>query len=154
MASPRGLRRVTLPKPTEMEALALLRRETAQGAAFDNEAFAPLAEGLRRYFRGDPVDFSLVGLDLDGLTPFQRRVLEAVRGIPRGQVQSYGQVAAAIGRPLAARAVGTALAGNPLCLLIPCHRVVASDGRLGGFGGGTEMKRRMLALEGVPLGSP
>ncbi len=86
-------------------------------------------------------------LDLANATDFQREVWAALRQIPAGQTESYGQVAAAIGRAGAARAVGSACAANPIPLLIPCHRVLASGGRLGGFSGGLPWKRRLLANE-------
>ncbi|HVS40655.1 MAG TPA: methylated-DNA--[protein]-cysteine S-methyltransferase [Candidatus Dormibacteraeota bacterium] len=91
-----------------------------------------------------------VRVDLGGLTGFQRDVLEATRTIPRGEVRTYGWVAREIGRPGAVRAVGTALGHNPIPLVIPCHRVVQGDWRLGQYsGGGPEAKRRVLAAEGV-----
>ncbi len=91
-------------------------------------------------------------IDLSCLTPFQQRVLRKVRTIPPGEVRSYRWVAKAIGAERAARAVGTALAKNPVPLLIPCHRVVKSDGRLGEYsGGGPSVKARLLAFEGVDL---
>jgi len=104
---------------------------------------------LRRFFadftafRG-PVDLSLVG-------SFQRRVLEQLRRIPKGQVRTYRDIAREIGQPGATRAVGTACARNPLPLIIPCHRVVRSDGGLGGYSlrGGVALKKRLLAGEGV-----
>ena len=90
-------------------------------------------------------------LDLKTATDFQRQVWAALRQIPAGQTKSYGQVAAAMGRPGAARAVGNACAANPIPLLIPCHRVLASGGRLGGFSGGLPWKRRLLAQEGLAV---
>lgn len=91
-------------------------------------------------------------LDLSAQTPFRRQVLEATRKIPRGEVRTYGALAASLGRPGAARAVGTALAHNPLPLLIPCHRVVAAHFRLGQYSdGGPLMKRRLLADEGADV---
>ncbi|MBZ0161064.1 MAG: methylated-DNA--[protein]-cysteine S-methyltransferase [bacterium] len=91
-------------------------------------------------------------IDLSRLTPFQQRVLRKVRTIPVGEVRSYRWVAQAIGSERAARAVGTALAENPVPLLIPCHRVVRSDGRLGEYsGGGPSVKATLLAFEGVDL---
>jgi len=84
---------------------------------------------------------------LEGVSAFRQAVLEATARIPYGQVRTYGQVAAAIGRPAAARAAGQALHHNPLPLLIPCHRVVGAGGGLVGFGSGVEMKQRLLALE-------
>jgi methylated-DNA-[protein]-cysteine S-methyltransferase len=93
-------------------------------------------------------------IDLSPLTPFQQRVLQQVRTIPAGEVRSYRWVAQAIGSGRAARAVGTALAKNPVPLLIPCHRVVRSDGRLGEYsGGGPFVKAKLLAFEGVDLES-
>lgn len=92
-------------------------------------------------------------VDLSRLTSFQRRVLEKVREIPRGEVRPYAWVARAIGFPRAVRAVGTALGKNPVPLLIPCHRVIRSVGGLGGYSaGGPTMKARILAFEGVDLG--
>jgi methylated-DNA-[protein]-cysteine S-methyltransferase len=93
-------------------------------------------------------------IDLSRLTPFQRKVLQKVRIIPAGEVRSYRWVAKAIGAERAVRAVGTALAKNPIPLLIPCHRVVRSDGRLGEYsGGGSSVKAKLLAFEGVDLES-
>jgi methylated-DNA-[protein]-cysteine S-methyltransferase len=98
------------------------------------------------WFRGSPVR---VRLKLE-VSPFVRRVYGVVRRIPRGKVLSYGEVAEAAGKPGAARAVGNAMARNPICLFIPCHRVVASSG-LGGFGGegGVAQKKLLLGLEGL-----
>jgi len=86
-------------------------------------------------------------LDLSGGTTFQRKVWEALRQIPAGRTKSYGQLAAALGRPGAARAVGSACGANPIPLLIPCHRVLAAGGGLGGFSGGLHWKRQLLARE-------
>jgi O-6-methylguanine DNA methyltransferase len=88
-----------------------------------------------------------VPVDLSGVPAFQRRVLQALRRVPYGRTITYGQLAARAGRPRAARAVGQAMAHNPVPLIVPCHRVVASGGGLGGFGGGLALKRRLLALE-------
>ena len=91
-------------------------------------------------------------IDLSHLTPFQRRVLQKIRTIPAGQVRSYRWVAKAIGAERAVRAVGTALAKNPVPLLVPCHRVIRSDGRLGEYsGGGPSVKAKLLAFEGADL---
>ena len=104
-----------------------------------------LERELIAYFAGQPVNFT-VPLAPAGLTPFQVRVLEQCRLIPYGEVRTYGWLAARVGKPGAARAVGQAMARNPLPLLIPCHRVVAADG-LGGFGGGLALKARLLDQE-------
>jgi O-6-methylguanine DNA methyltransferase len=113
----------------------------------------PELEGLARqldaYLRGELQAFD-VPLDLRG-TPFQRRVWAEVAAIPRGEVRTYAQVAATIGTPAAARAVGAANGANPVPIVVPCHRLVGSGGDLRGYRGGLEWKRRLLALEaGAP----
>ncbi|MCL2669197.1 MAG: methylated-DNA--[protein]-cysteine S-methyltransferase, partial [Syntrophaceae bacterium] len=112
----------------------------------------PLHRLLSRFLSGEAVDFSKLALDFEGVTPFVRRTLEVCRQIPSGRVTTYGTLAAAVGAPGAARAVGNAMALNPFALIIPCHRVIASGGKLGGFGGGRlalNMKRSLLEREGV-----
>jgi methylated-DNA-[protein]-cysteine S-methyltransferase len=101
--------------------------------------------------RGEADDLVDVPLALDALPPFRRRVLEIVRTIPAGETLSYGDVATAVGSPGAARAVGQALGRNPFPIVIPCHRVLAAGGRIGGFtaSGGVSVKAKMLAAEGV-----
>jgi methylated-DNA-[protein]-cysteine S-methyltransferase len=101
--------------------------------------------------RGEADDLIDVALDLGALPPFRRKVFEVVRRIPAGETMSYGDVAAAVGSPGAARAVGQALGRNPYPIVIPCHRVLAAGGRIGGFTatGGVSVKERMLAAEGV-----
>lgn len=90
-----------------------------------------------------------VVLDLSSRTPFQRRVMEVVRGIPRGEARPYSWVAYRVGKPRAARAVGTVMATNPLPLIVPCHRIVRNDGSIGSYGFGTREKARLLEMEGV-----
>ena len=107
------------------------------------------AEELRAYFAGDLRAFS-VPLRLAG-TDFQRRVWAALRAIPFGQVRTYGEIAAVIGRPGAARAVGMANARNPVAVIVPCHRVIAAGGRLGGYSAGLWRKRWLLRHEGHTL---
>jgi len=111
------------------------------------ETFGDLQSRLVRYLDGERVAFD-DGIDLSALTGFRREVLEAARNIPYGEVRSYGWLAQQVGRPRAARAVGQALARNPVPIVVPCHRVVGSDGSLTGFGGGLELKRRLLEIEG------
>lgn len=111
---------------------------------------APWAEAFAQYFSGHPFPAHLA-IDLDGVPSFTRRVLEACREIPYGVVRSYGEFAAALGRPQAARAVGQALARNPVPIVIPCHRVIGSRGDLTGFIGGLSWKRHLLQHEGVLL---
>ncbi len=105
-----------------------------------------LGPQLRRYAAGKLVRWS-VPLDLSSGTGFQQEVWRVLLTIPRGETRSYGWVAKKIGRPHAARAVGAACGANPLPVIVPCHRVIAGDGSIGGFGGGLSMKRRLLALE-------
>ena len=107
------------------------------------------AEELRQYFRGELRRFTFP-VEVHG-TPFQRSVWEALRTIPYGETRTYGQIAALIGHPRAARAVGMANHRNPLCLVVPCHRVVGAGGGLTGYAGGLEIKRRLLALEQARL---
>ena len=112
-------------------------------------AMEGLADRLRRFLAGEPVYFPVGLIDLGQCSGFHRRVLLAEYGIPRGRVSTYGRIAAGLGAPAAARAVGTALARNPFPIIIPCHRTVRSDGDIGGFRGGPGLKRALLELEGV-----
>ncbi len=104
------------------------------------------AGALRRYLSGDLQAIDEVAVEASG-TAFQERVWEALRAIPAGETRSYAQVAAAIGAPGAVRAVGTANGANPVWLLVPCHRVVRSDGTVGGYGGGRDRKQWLLDHE-------
>jgi O-6-methylguanine DNA methyltransferase len=105
---------------------------------------------IESYLEGRTSTFA-IPVDLSTVTPFQRQVLEEARRVPRGQVATYGQIARRIGRPHAARAIGQALGSNPVPIVVPCHRVLASDGTLGGYSGrgGIRTKRRLLQLEGA-----
>ena len=144
-----GVRRVVLPCPRRADVSEVLMRHCAK-ATRNEAAFAGLIELTHRYFDGDRVDFADVSCLLPQAGGFQADVLRACRQIPYGQTASYGQLARRIGRPTAARAVAGALGRNPIPLVIPCHRVIYSDGRSGGFSaaGGVELKERLLALEG------
>ena len=108
-----------------------------------------LAARLAALLEGEPVEIPLDVADLDACSAFQRSVLRAEHAIPRGRVSTYRLLAAHLDRPNAARAVGNALAANPFPLIVPCHRAIRSDGRLGGYQGGPEMKRALLAMEGT-----
>ncbi len=108
-------------------------------------AFADVARQLTEYFAGQRVDFDLP-IEMCG-TSFQLQVWSALRRIPYGEVRSYADIARAIGRPKAVRAVGAANGANPIPIIVPCHRVIGSNGSLTGFGGGLEVKRRLLELE-------
>jgi len=145
LGSPTGLLTTTLPQSLAQEAYQLLG-DSVNHATWSPRLFEDLTERLRVYFSGHKATFS-DELNLSGATPFQRKVWEITRLIPYGETRSYLWVAEQINKPRAVRAVGQALGRNPLPIIIPCHRVVASDGRLGGFSGGTEVKRNLLHLE-------
>lgn len=115
----------------------------------DSGRCRPAAAQLAEYFDGSRQHFSLP-LGYSG-TAFQERVWAALRDIPYGQVVSYGELAREIGNPAAARAVGAANGANPLPIVIPCHRVIAAGGALGGYTGGLRVKRALLSLEGRSL---
>jgi methylated-DNA-[protein]-cysteine S-methyltransferase len=112
-------------------------------------AIAGLAARIGRFLEGDAVGFDLDLVALERCSEFQRSVLRAEHQIPRGWVSTYGRIARRLGVPGGARAVGGALSRNPFPILVPCHRAIRSDGQLGGFQGGLEMKRALLELEGV-----
>lgn len=106
---------------------------------------------LREYLRGDRTDFELP-LDLTGVTPFRRRVFEALLDVPFGSTVSYKELARRVDCK-SARAVGQAVGSNPIAVIVPCHRVVTSDGRLGGYSGGLSRKVALLGIEGIEAGS-
>ena len=103
---------------------------------------------LDEYFEGRLKRFRLP-IDLRSITPFHRKVLDATAKIPFGRVLSYGEVARDIGQPTASRAVGNALGKNPIPIVIPCHRVIAAGGQLGGYTGGLRIKRALMRIEGI-----
>ena len=116
-------------------------------AGSEGDGAHPVADGLRAYFAGEEVSFEDVDLDLDGATPFQRAVADALRRVPYGESVTYGELAALAGHPNAYRAAGTVCARNRFPVLVPCHRVVGASG-IGPFGSlGTSYKERLLALE-------
>lgn len=148
----RGVVGVQLPETREAETRARLR-ERFPGAAqalppFDVQA---ALDGIVALLRGEARDLSGVTLDMDRVLPFNRRVYEAARAIPSGATLSYGQIATQLGEPGAARAVGQALGRNPFPIIVPCHRVLAAGGKIGGFSanGGIRTKLRLLAIEGA-----
>jgi methylated-DNA-[protein]-cysteine S-methyltransferase len=109
---------------------------------------SPISKSLEKYLKTGNDDFSGYNVDLTGMTPFERAVLYTIHKIPAGKTMTYAEVARAVGKPNAARAVGNVMAKNPIPLILPCHRVLASQG-LGGFGGGLDMKEKLLRLEGA-----
>ena len=146
MSSPAGLCRTTLPASDETSAIDAITRGVSASRGEDD--LTEVKHALIDYFKGDQTELLFpIDLDLEGCTPFQRDVWEATARIPYGQLRSYGWIANEIGRPLAPRAVGQALGSNRLPIIIPCHRVVRSDGSLGGFSGGLHWKEGLLELE-------
>lgn len=127
---------------------ALARRLPVCDLAADAGAVRPVREQVLAYFAGDRRAFDLALAPVG--TSFQRRVWDALVAIPFGATRTYGELAAMLGRPHAARAVGRANATNPICLVVPCHRVIGANGSLTGFAFGEDIKRRLLAHEHVP----
>jgi methylated-DNA-[protein]-cysteine S-methyltransferase len=150
-----GILRVRLPGP---ELAAEMGRVGEIAAASDVPSeIAAAVQAIQRHLAGSPQDLSRFRLDFAGVSAFNRTVYAVTCGIEAGRTLTYGEVARLVGEPGAARGVGQALGQNPWPLLVPCHRVLASDGSLRGFSapGGIDTKRRLLALEGVyPGGGP
>ncbi len=135
------------PEPKKIESRLL---KNCRDAQFDDTYFKILQKQIAAYFEGSCVNFSLaIPVMLDGFGVFSRKVLITCRSIEFGQRTTYAGLAKKAGRPAASRAVGNALANNPLPLIIPCHRVLRTDGKMGGFSapGGISFKKRMLTLE-------
>ena len=148
VSSDRGLVASTLPDrdwPADLDRIA--GRFPEHSLRESPARLRPYAVALDAYFKGSPLPDDLP-LDLRG-APFQTAAWEAMRTIVHGQVITYAQLAERAGSPRATRASGSACGSNPVPLFVPCHRVVASSGGLGGFGGGLAMKKALLALEGV-----
>ena len=149
VASPRGVRAVIGPMDTRKQVAELLARQWPDvKRAPASKWLSKAVNQLTAFLAGERLFFD-VHLDLSGLTPFRKRVLQACREIPYGTTMSYAELARKARSPKAARAVGGALGANPMPLLIPCHRVVRSDGALGGFSApaGVALKQRLIALE-------
>lgn len=156
--SARGVARFQLPAGSAGATEQLLRRR-APGAepAEPPPAIATAIAGVKRYFAGEEIDFSSIAVDLEGQDLFFQQIYAALRRVPWGHTTTYGALAKELGAgPEAARDVGQAMAQNPVALIIPCHRVLAAGGKVGGFSGpgGATAKVRMLALEGVDLAPP
>jgi methylated-DNA-[protein]-cysteine S-methyltransferase len=146
----RGIAGVQLPEAGEEETRArMLHRFPAAGEAAPPPEVQRVVDHIAALLRGETSDLSTVALDMDGVPPFHRRVYELARTIPPGKTLSYGEIAAQLGARGAARAVGQALGHNPFPIVVPCHRVLAAGGRIGGFSahGGVATKRHMLAIE-------
>ncbi len=152
--SERGLARLQLPQSSRAATERRLRGRSPDASADDPPPPVKRAiAAIERYLAGEQVDFSSVVLDLSGVSDLHRRIYEAARRIGWGKTTTYGELARQVGAPAAARAVGQAMARNPVPIVIPCHRVLASGRKIGGFSafGGAGTKMRLLALEGVRL---
>jgi methylated-DNA-[protein]-cysteine S-methyltransferase len=117
----------------------------------DQDDPSGIADALRRYFEGELHALDDVPVRFDAGTPFQQEVWHALRTIPVGETISYAELARRVGRPTGFRAVGSANGRNPIAVVVPCHRVIAADGTLGGYSGGLDNKRWLLAHEGVSV---
>ena len=147
-----GLTRLQLPERDVSATERRLAARATPGLADEDVPWVAWAVvALQRYFAGRPVDFSGISLDVSACSPFHQRIYEALRGVPFGQTTTYGALAAEVGAPDAARAIGQAMGRNPIPVIIPCHRVLASGGKIGGFSapGGATTKEKLLTLEGV-----
>ncbi len=144
-----GIIRSVLPQKTKKICLTYLLVGINQPTQKDEKLFTELRKMITAYFTGTCVDFKTVkNLSLNHLSPFTQKVLNATRSINDGNTATYTQITHFVNSPNAARAVGNALAKNPLPLLIPCHRIIKSDGSVGGFtAAGNDMKQKLLNLE-------
>jgi methylated-DNA-[protein]-cysteine S-methyltransferase len=151
-----GVNCVQLPGTDARDTERRLLRHTDAAMHTPSPAVAAVVAQLQAYMRGEVVDFADVVVDLGRADPLCRQVYVAARSIAWGATLSYGELAARLGMKGAARDVGQALARNTVPIIIPCHRIVGSDGKLGGFSapGGPDTKRRLLELERVRLGTP
>jgi O-6-methylguanine DNA methyltransferase len=146
----KGLAMLLFPSQDLAHRAAWVRRWKPQAritAGHGDPRVAQLEQELSGYFEGQVRDFG-VPLDMHG-TPFQLRVWNEVYRVGYAQMRSYREIAQAVGQPAAVRAVGAANGANPIPIIVPCHRIIGSDGKLVGYGGGLDMKRRLLELEGV-----
>ena len=148
-AGARGLRHLTFVRG-EDDFLEHLLAEHGDVAILKSAELDEVRRALDRYFAGKRLDFDLA-VDLGDLAPFHRRVLNATARVPAGRVATYTQIAARAGSPKASRAAGNALHNNPVAIVVPCHRVLRTDGSLGGYGGGLPIKEWLLRHEGALL---
>jgi methylated-DNA-[protein]-cysteine S-methyltransferase len=148
-AGARGLRHLSFVRG-ETDFLELLLAEHGDVAILKSPGLDDVRRALDAYFAGKRLDFDLA-VDLGDLAPFHRRVLDATARVPAGRVATYTQIAVRAGSPHASRAAGNALHHNPVAIVVPCHRVLRTDGSLGGYGGGLPIKEWLLRHEGALL---
>jgi len=154
--SEHGLVRLQLPGPDRAATVDLLTGRADAVAAEPPVWLNETVERLRRYFEGEPIDLSASPLDLDGVPAFHRRLYLEMLKLGWGETVTYGELAERVGAPGTAQAVGQAMGRNPVAVIVPCHRVLASGNKMGGFSapGGTQTKRKLLEMEGVSIGAP
>jgi methylated-DNA-[protein]-cysteine S-methyltransferase len=155
--SERGIAALQLPEGSaERTRARFLRRFPDRSEASPPADVQRVIDAILSLLRGEPADLSTVSLDYHDVPEFNRRVYELARAIPPGTTVTYGEIATRLGDRSAAREVGQALSQNPIAIIVPCHRVVAANGKTGGFSarGGVSTKLRLLALEGAPTNLP
>lgn len=148
MTSERGLLGISLPQVSEEKALTLLSIDP-DNVLRASRCLQPIRTTIRSYFRGEPIK-NEIELDFTDAPSFFRAAWIACKGIPFGETRSYGWIAAKAGNPCAVRAAGQAMARNPLPFIVPCHRVIRSNGFLGDYAGGSAMKAKLLQMESTP----
>lgn len=149
-SSPVGITKVILPQKSREAVLSNLRSHQCFSESRGLVSFGDLPQRIKSHLAGEPVDFPDI-VDLSEGSLFQRSVWEIVRTIPYGETSTYARVASQIRSRDSARAVGQALARNPVPIIIPCHRVISNNGDIGGFSGGLELKRFLLKIEGTDV---
>ncbi|NLC76678.1 MAG: methylated-DNA--[protein]-cysteine S-methyltransferase [Clostridia bacterium] len=148
-----GLAYIALPKTGREAINQELHKQASTNSLTENALFfTTLARELDRYFRGEVFDFSRFSLKWHLVTPYRQRVLQKTMEIPYGETRTYKWLAEQVGNPRGSRSVGQAMAHNPWPIVVPCHRVIGSNGKLTGFGGGLPMKEKLLALEAARSG--
>ena len=148
---------VQLPEATPQATESRIARKAGSNQqSAPPPGIAAVIEKIRLHLEGEVQDLRNVAVDLGDVTPFFRQIYEATREIPPGQTRTYGEIAKAVGQPAAAQEVGQAMAKNPVPIIVPCHRVSAAGGKLGGFSapGGPATKAKLLAIEGATVNLP
>jgi len=150
--SPRGITGLQLPEATAQGTRSRMRRRWAGAAETEPPPGVQHAiDRVLELLKGEAIDLGDIALDLEAAPDFHRKVYEVARAIPPGQTMTYGEIARQLGVPHESREVGQALGRNPVAIIVPCHRVLGADGKMGGFSanGGVATKRRILEIEGA-----